>query len=77
MKTLTVDDYHRVGLPNARPRTKLAYEEAGGVITLTPMAPNERTPARVRFEKRKGRTVAFTDQPISLAAIHEALAEFP
>ena len=34
-------------------------------------------PANVRFEKRNGRTVGITDQPISLTAIKEALAEFP
>ncbi|MCO5050951.1 MAG: hypothetical protein M9920_01430 [Verrucomicrobiae bacterium] len=38
MKTLTVDDYQRVRLPLARPRSKFAYEEAAdGRITLTPV----------------------------------------
>jgi hypothetical protein len=37
MKTLTVDDYQRVRLPNAKPRSKLAYEEGDGKITLTPV----------------------------------------
>lgn len=35
MKTLTVDDYQRVRLPNAKPRSKFAYDEAAdGTITL-------------------------------------------
>jgi hypothetical protein len=37
MKTLTVDDYQRVRLPHATPRSKLAYEEGDGKITLTPV----------------------------------------
>jgi hypothetical protein len=36
MKTLTVDDQKRVRIPDARPRTKFAYENHGnGMITLT------------------------------------------
>jgi hypothetical protein len=78
MKTLTVDDYQRVRLPDAAPRTKFAYEkDAQGRITLTKVEPAQRHPAIVRFEKRNGRTVGVTDRPISLEAIKAALAEFP
>jgi len=36
MKTLTVDDQKRIRIPDARPRTKFAYENHGnGTITLT------------------------------------------
>jgi hypothetical protein len=78
MKTLTVDDYQRVRLPDVAPRTKFAYEkDADGRITLTKLEPALRRPAKVRFVKRNGRTVAVTDQAISLEAIKEALAEFP
>jgi len=36
MKTLTVDDYQRVRLPGAKPRTKFAYEDRGdGTHVLT------------------------------------------
>lgn len=36
MKTLTVDDYNRVRLPDVKPRQKFAYEnQGGGRITLT------------------------------------------
>jgi hypothetical protein len=35
MKTLTVDDQKRIRIPDARPRTKFAYENHGnGTITL-------------------------------------------
>ena len=38
MKTLTVDDYQRVRLPGAKPRTKFAYEsDADGSIRLVPI----------------------------------------
>ena len=77
MKTLTVDDYQRVRLPNAKPRSKLAYEESAGVVTLTPVGPKEPSPAKVRLEKRNGYTVLVSDQPISETAIKEALADFP
>ena len=78
MKTLTVDDYQRVRLPDVAPRTKFAYEkDAHGRITLTRLEPAPDRPAKVRFEKRNGRTVGVTDRPISLQAIKGALAEFP
>ena len=78
MKTLIVDDYQRVRLPDVEPRTKLAYErDAQGRITLTKLESANTPPAKVRFVKRNGRTVAVTDRPISLQAIKEALADFP
>ena len=77
MKTLTVDDYPRVRLPHVA-HTKFAYEkDASGRITLTKLEPAQRRTAKVRFEKRNGRTVGVTDQPISLQSIMEALTEFP
>jgi hypothetical protein len=78
MKTLTVDDYQRVRLPDVEPRSKFAYErDAQGRITLTKLEPAQSRAANVRFVKRNGRTVAVTDRSISLRAIQEALAEFP
>ena len=78
MKTLTVDDYHRVRLPAVAPRTRFAYEvDSEGRITLTKLEPPQAVPAKVRFVKRNGRTVGVTDRPISLQAIREALADFP
>jgi hypothetical protein len=78
MKTLTVDDYQRVRLPDVEPRSKFAYErDAQGRITLTKLEPAQNRSANVRFVKRNGRTVAVTDRSISLRAIQETLAEFP
>jgi hypothetical protein len=78
MKTLTVDDYQRVRLPDVEPRSKFAYErDAQGRITLTKLEPAQDRAAKVRFVKRSGRTVGITDRSISLRAIKEALAEFP
>jgi hypothetical protein len=78
MKTLTVDDYQRVRLPDVAPRTKFAYEkDTHGRITLTKLEPTQGRPAKVRFEKRNGRTVGVTDQPISLQAIKDVMTEFP
>jgi hypothetical protein len=77
MKTLTVDDYQRVRLPDVEPRTKFAYDkDAQGRITLNKLEPAV-GPAKVRFKKRNGRTVGVTDRPINLHAVKEALAEFP
>jgi hypothetical protein len=77
MKTLTVDDQQRVRLPEVAPRTKFAYEkDARGRITLTKLELAKTAAAKVRFEKRNGRTVAVSNRPISLKAIHDALAEF-
>ncbi len=45
MKTLTVDDHKRIRIPDARPRTKYAYENHGdGTITLTEVRPEPRDP---------------------------------
>ena len=78
MKTLTFDDYQRIRLPEVAPRTKFAYEkDVRGRITLTKLEPAETPPAKVRFEKRNGRTVAVSNRPISLKAIKDALAESP
>jgi hypothetical protein len=78
MKTLTVDDYQRVRLPDVEPRTKFAYaKDAHGRITLTRIEPAPVRPAKVRFIEKDGYTVATTDQPISLEALKAALAEFP
>ena len=78
MKTLTVDDYQRVRLPDVEPRTKFAYaRDAHGRITLTKIEPPPARRARVRFIKKDGYTVATTGQPIPMEAIRAALADFP
>lgn len=79
MKTLTVDDYNRVRLPGVKPRQVFAYEPgAGGRIVLTPVAPLQAKPNKVRFEKRGGRTVGVIEgAEFNEAALKQALAEFP
>ena len=45
MKTLTVDDYQRVRLPDAEPRSKLAYElQDDGSMRLVPLKPATEEP---------------------------------
>lgn len=77
MKILTVDDYQRVRVP-FKPRTKLAYEQTGESATLTPIAPPEPKPAKVRFEKRGCFTVGVIEGvEFDEAALKKSLAEFP
>ena len=48
MKTVTVDDYKRVRLPDLKPRQVFAYENRGdGTLTLTLVE----TPAKERFPR--------------------------
>jgi hypothetical protein len=44
---------------------------------VSPSSDNASRPAKVRFQKRGDYTVGVFDKPVSLAAIKEALAEFP
>lgn len=48
-----------------------------GSIRVMEMVEKPVRPANVRLEKRDGFTVGVSDQPISEAAIKEALADFP
>ncbi len=78
MKTLTVDDYQRVRLPDVEPRTKFSYEkDSEGVIHLRKLVTEKRGRAKVRFLKQDGYTVATTDQSITMEVIKQALADFP
>ncbi len=78
MKTLTVDNDNRIRLPDVKPRQVFTHEmEPGGRIILTPIAPIESKPNKVRFVKKDGFTVGVTEQPVSEQAIKEALADFP
>jgi hypothetical protein len=45
VKTLTVDDYKRIRIPDVKPRTKFAYENHGdGILTLTEVRAEAREP---------------------------------
>jgi hypothetical protein len=79
MKTLTVDAYKRVRIPDAQPGQVFAYENNGrGKRVLTEVRPvGEPRPAKVRIEKRGPYHVGVLDRPINQAALEEALADFP
>ena len=77
VKTLVVDDQKRVQIPDAQPHEVFAYENHGGVRTLTPVALATPGPVAVRVEKRRGYSVGVSERPVSLEAIKEALADFP
>ena len=79
MKTLKVDEYHRIRLPGVKPRQVFAHEKGpGGRIILTPVVQAQARPHKVRFEKRGGRTVGvIVGAEFNEAALKQALAEFP
>jgi hypothetical protein len=82
MKTATVDEKHRIQIPELKPGQVVAYDHGkDGTITLTQVKKAERfknLPVKVRFEKRGRYTVGVSDRgPISEAALKEALADFP
>lgn len=75
--TVVTDNKKRVTIP-AKPGDRFDVQIFGNdKFILTRLEPVQRKPAKVTFTKRGSRTVARTNQKISLAAIKEALAEFP
>jgi hypothetical protein len=79
VKTLAVDKYQRVRLPDVKGGQRFAYENKGnGVLVLTEVKPVEAKPVKARLVKNAGGyTVIRTDQPIDEQALKLALAEFP
>jgi len=81
MKTATVDEKHRIKIPELKPGQVVAYDRGkNGTITLTKVKPakkDENGPAKVRFEKRGRYTVGVTDRPINMEVVHQLLKEFP
>lgn len=76
--TVIADSKHRVTLRRAKPgeRFDVTIPEDGKYV-LTRLEPAKPRPARVKFVKRNGYTVGVSDQPVSEAAIREALADSP
>lgn len=75
--TVIADNKHRVTIP-AKPGDRFDVQAFGNdKFILTRLEPAERKPAKVTFTKRGNRTIARTNQEISLTSIKEALAEFP
>ena len=80
MKTIAVDKYQRLRLPDVKGGQRYVYENKGnGVLVLTEVKPVEieERPAKVRFEKRGRYTVGVTDRPINMLELEKALKEFP
>jgi bifunctional DNA-binding transcriptional regulator/antitoxin component of YhaV-PrlF toxin-antitoxin module len=74
---VTVDNKKRVVLPTAKPGDRFEVEVSGEGFLFRRLKPVERSPTKVRFEKRGRFTVAIADQPINEQALREALADFP
>lgn len=80
MNAVKVDEAHRIQIAVLAPGDLYEPEIVSpDEITLRRVSESSAAsrPATVRFEKRGGYTVGVSDQPVSLAAIKEALAEFP
>ena len=75
MKTLTVDDYQRIRLPDVTPRQKFAYVKEGTKIILTLVQPVKAN--RARLVKVNGRLLLETDHPVTLEDTKRALEDFP
>ena len=79
MKTVAVDKYQRVRLPDVKGGQRFAYENKGnGVLVLTEVKPVIPSPVKARLVKNKdGFTVIQSEHPIDEEALKRALAEFP
>jgi len=80
MNAVKVDEAHRIQIAALAPGDLYEPEIVSpDEITLRRVSESSAVsrPTKVRFEKRGGYTVGVSDQPISMAAIKEALAEFP
>ena len=75
MKTLTVDDYQRIRLPDVKPRQIFAYEKEGPRITLTPVEP-VRAP-EVRLVRKNGHSYLVSELKFTSADVKRELEEFP
>ena len=76
--TVIADNKKRVVLPPVKPGDRFDVQVEGEKLVLTKLVPAKNRPrAKVRFVQENGRTVAKTDQPISVEAIKEVLSEFP
>ena len=81
MNAIKVDDAHRIQLAVLAPGDLYEPEiVSADEITLRRVPQASGTalpPLPVKVEQRQGYSVGVSDQPISSAAIKEALAEFP
>jgi hypothetical protein len=75
--TVVTDNEKRVVLPQAQPGECFDVQVCGNGFVLRKLDSVSPMPAKVRFIKRDGFTVAVADQPIDEEALREALANFP
>jgi hypothetical protein len=75
--TVIADNKKRVVLAQAKPGDRFDVQPSTNGYVLQKLEPVESKPARVRFVKRDGYTVAIADQPINEQALREALLDFP
>jgi hypothetical protein len=76
--SVTVDSKKRVILPGAKPGEEFDVQATGdGIFVLRRLQPVQDRPIKGRLVKRGKYTVCVTDRPIDMAALNEALADFP
>ena len=75
--TVIADNKKRIVLTQAKPGDRFDVQASPNGYVLRKLEPVESKPAKVRFVKRDGYTVAITGQPINQEALREALADFP
>ena len=75
--TVIADNKKRVVLAGAKPGDCFNVQVSPNGYLLRKLEPVHSEPAKVRFIKREGYTVAIADQAINEEALHEALADFP
>ena len=75
MKTVTVDKYKRIRIPDVKPRQVFAYEQNGGRFTLTLVEPVQ--PKKAKLVRRNGKTYLVSDHSITNEDVYRAMADFP
>lgn len=75
--TVRADNKKRVVLANAKPGDRFDVQVSASGYLLRKLEPVQARPAKVRFVKRDGYSVAIASQPINEEALREALADFP
>ncbi len=76
--TVVADAKKRVVLPMVKPGDRFDVQVAGeGQILITRLEPVPGGPVKVKVEKENGYTVGVLPRPIDMAALKEALDEFP
>jgi bifunctional DNA-binding transcriptional regulator/antitoxin component of YhaV-PrlF toxin-antitoxin module len=76
--TITADAKKRVRLGLAKPGDRFDVQvREDGAFILRRLEPVKGRPIKAHLEKSGKYTVLVTDRPVDMAALKEALAEFP